>query len=75
MNSYLGPRSQPYIDIAVLNNSTKRSISCLIDTGFSGGLALPEKLRGLLGYKQIGSEVWTLADGSKIERAVYGRIH
>ena len=48
-----------------------REINAVIDTGYSGFLALPAALLTSLGCKLSGSAQLTLADGSEINSDVY----
>lgn len=41
MNMYLDSKNHPHIKINVLLSSWKK-IDCFIDTGFTGGLSLPD---------------------------------
>lgn len=70
MNPYLNPQNQPHLKLEVLLNSWM-TVDCLIDTGFSGGIALPETY--LSNYKQTPAvfQEFELADGSYTTFAVY----
>lgn len=70
MNPYLDPQNNPYLKIEVLLSSWK-TVDCLIDTGFSGGIALPKNF--LVGFKErpLVYQEYELADGSFTTFAVY----
>lgn len=70
MNPYLDPQNHPHLKVKVLLSSWK-PVDCLIDTGFSGGIALPENY--LVGFKErpIVYQEYELADGSFTTFAVY----
>lgn len=63
MNPYLDSQKNPHVKIKVLLTSWT-TIDCLIDTGFSGGLALPDKLKIGLSTKPVMFQRYELADGS-----------
>jgi clan AA aspartic protease len=46
-------------------------LECVIDTGFSGALMLPEKLVSQLNARQVGTEWFTLVGGREIEAAIF----
>ena len=70
MNPYLNPQNQPHLKLEVLLSGWT-TVDCLIDTGFSGGIALPETY--LSGIKQSPAvyQEFELADGSYTTFAVY----
>ena len=63
MNPYLTPEKHPRVKIQVSLSSLKE-IDFLIDTGFSGGISLPESLKP--DKRPIGYQEYELADGSKV---------
>lgn len=70
MNPYLDPQNNPHVKIEV-QLSSWTIVDCLVDTGFSGGIALPESF--LRGFKQepVVYQEYELADGSLTTFAVY----
>jgi clan AA aspartic protease len=50
---------------------TRRKISLIIDTGFSGELCLPLRMIKSLGFQQYGREPFVLADGRIVRANVY----
>lgn len=50
---YLDPQNNPHLKIEVFLSSWI-TVDCLIDTGFSGGIALPESFLPGFGQKPIG---------------------
>ena len=63
MNPYLDQHHNPRLQIQV-KLSTWETLDCLIDTGFSGGIALPQKAQKKLDSKPIAFQEYELADGS-----------
>ncbi len=47
------------------------AIECVIDTGFSGALMLPQKLVAQLDARQVGTEWFTLVGGREIEAGIF----
>lgn len=70
-NPYLTPQNHPRVKIGVLKGSFKKKVDCLIDTGFSGGLALPESYQAQLKLRPLAYQELELADGSWVVFAVY----
>lgn len=68
MNPYLTPERHPRIKIKVLL-SVLTEINFLIDTGFSGGVSLPENLKPK--DKPFGYQEYELADGSRLVFDLY----
>lgn len=62
MNPYLTPQKHPRLK-AKISLSTKEKIDFLIDTGFSGGISLPIKLKPKT--RPISYQEYELADGSR----------
>ncbi len=63
MNPYLDPHHNPRMQIQV-KLETWDKYDCLIDTGFSGGIALPDLSSRKLKQKPIAFQEYELADGS-----------
>ena len=53
----------------VLHDSGK--VPFTIDTGFSGGIAVPSDLLGRMGVKLIDFDVFKLATGIRVELSIY----
>lgn len=70
MTPYLTENSQPRVKLKIVSPSVK-TINCLIDTGFSGGLALSGKFLKYFPNQPIAFQEFELADGSMIDFAVY----
>lgn len=70
MNPYLNQQNSPFVKTEVLLSSWVNT-DCLIDTGFSGGIALPENF--LVNFKKqpIAYQEYELADGSLTTFAIY----
>ncbi|MDP1721848.1 MAG: hypothetical protein Q8L37_01430 [Candidatus Gottesmanbacteria bacterium] len=70
MNPYLGLRNSPRLRLDV-SFSAWIAIDCLIDTGFSGGLVLPESYKSQMKQEPIGYQEYELADGTIVLFTVY----
>lgn len=70
MNPYLDSQNNPRLKIEVLLSSWTTA-DCLIDTGFSGGIALPEHFLAGFSKKPIVYQEYELANGSLTNFAVY----
>lgn len=70
MNPYLDPQNNPHVKVKLLLSSLV-TVDCLIDTGFSGGIALPESFLVSFKQKPVGYREYELADGSFTTFAVY----
>ncbi len=70
MNPYLDPNKQPHLKVSIFLTSWT-NIDCLIDTGFSDGISLPEKY--YKNFKQLptGYVDYELADGRIANFPVY----
>lgn len=65
-------RNSPYVFIEILDLKQKPiKVNCLIDTGFSVGLSLPEKLETKVKKKFALNSYFELANGQTIKEAVY----
>lgn len=47
-----------------------RAIETILDTGYSGFLTLPAETASVFGFKSIGHEQLTMADGSEVLSAI-----
>lgn len=70
MNPYFGLRNSPRLRLDVSFSSWK-AVDCLIDTGFSGGLVLPESYESQIKQGPIGYQEYELADGTIVLFTVY----
>ena len=50
---------------------TKRKISVIIDTGFSGELCLSPSIIRRLGFERVGREAYVLADGQIVRADIH----
>lgn len=71
MRTFLSPQDHPYVRVILPGSEGKAELACLIDTGFAGGISVPEKLKPNFNFPLIGRRTWELADGSQIELKVY----
>ena len=70
MNPYFDSNKNPVINLDVFLSSWK-TITCFIDTGFSGGCALPEVFFKEFSHESIGYQEYELADGSSVTFPIY----
>ncbi len=70
MKTFLSSQNSPFVKLKIKLDKW-REINCLIDTGFSGGLALPKQYEKLFQVKPIVFQKYQLADGSEIEVALF----
>ena len=70
MNPYLDTHRNPRLQIKV-KLKTWKNIDCVIDTGFSGGIALPKLFNKSLVQKPLAYQEYELADGTHKTFAVY----
>lgn len=70
MNPYLDGQNNPHLKLEVFLSSWV-AIDCLIDTGFSGGVALPVSLLSAFKKKPIAYQEYELADGSFTTFGIY----
>lgn len=71
MKTFLDPRGHAYIRLALPSFNKVIELDFLIDTGFSGGLAIPRNVKDKFNFPLISRANWELADGSEIELDVY----
>lgn len=75
MAVYLSSRQHPYARASLPGVDEDVELDCLIDTGFAGGIAIPNDLKDEFNFPSIGRRVWELADGSEIELEILaGRV-
>lgn len=65
MNPYLTPKKQPRVNLNVFLSSWIE-LDFLIDTGFSGGIAIPESFKSYIKQQPLGFQEYELADGSRV---------
>lgn len=63
MNPYLDPQNNTHLKLEIFLSSWV-VVDCLIDSGFSGGVALPKSLLTEMSKKPIAYQEYELADGS-----------
>jgi len=65
MTGYLDDKGDPCIDVEVTNPlGWKKTLKCVIDTGFTGFLSIPILEAFPIGLLLVGTMPVTLADGS-----------
>lgn len=70
MNPYLDGQNNPHLKLEIFLSSWVE-VNCLIDSGFSGGIALPVSLQSAFRQKPIAYQEYELADGSFTTFSVY----
>lgn len=71
MNVYLSNNQSPRVKIDIQIGSIWTPLDCLIDTGFSSGLALKQSLLSQIRDKPVARQEFELADGSLVTFDVY----
>lgn len=66
MNVYLTPQNHARAKIKVKVKKGWQTVDCLIDTGYSSGLALSESLLSRFGLQPVAEQEFELADGSSV---------
>lgn len=70
MTLYLDPHHNPRLKI-LINLTRWEPMDCMIDTGFSGGVALPGSFKKSFNPKPVAYQEYELADGSHKTYALY----
>jgi len=70
MNPYLDSQKNPHLKLKIFLTSWTE-VDCLIDTGFSGGIALSASLLTAFKQKPIAYQEYELADGSFTNFKIY----
>ncbi|MBI3384667.1 hypothetical protein HY030_00555 [Candidatus Gottesmanbacteria bacterium] len=70
MNPYLDEQNNPHIKVEFFAPDRELA-DCLIDTRFSGGLALPERFHSKFKDPPIAYQEYELADGSLTTFSIY----
>lgn len=70
MNPCLDPQNNPHLKLEIFLSSWT-VVDCLIDTGFSGGVALPASLFTDFKQEPIAYQEYELADGSFTTFKIY----
>lgn len=70
MNPYLGKNNHPHVVVEVFIEAWHKA-DCMIDTGFSSGISLPEKMLKDKKIKPVAYQEFELADGSRITLPIY----
>ncbi len=63
---YLSATRHPFVQIDIRFANSLKTIDCMIDTGFSAGIALPEKYFPLIDQQSKWKQSFELADGSLV---------
>jgi len=70
MNIYLDSKNHPHIKIVVLLSSPKQ-VDCFIDTGYTGGLSLPDKYRSLITSGRLSFQDFEIGDGTILTEEMF----
>jgi len=70
MNIYIDSKNHPHIRIDVLLASSKK-VDCFIDTGYTGGLSLPDSFRSLINMDRISFQDFEIGNGSIMTVEMY----
>ncbi len=65
------PRGDALVELRIAGPNGQTTLTCLIDTGFTGALALPERLAERLKLTRLGPMTARLADGSETALETY----
>lgn len=71
MQTFLTPQGHAYVILVLPSIEGEVQLDCLIDTGFSGGLAMPQQFKEKFNFPRISRATWELGDGSQIESEIY----
>ena len=71
VQGHVDDQGQPIVEIQVSGSRGEISLNAVVDTGFSGDVSLPTSIAVQLGLELWGSEVFELADGSRVEGLVF----
>ena len=75
MDVFIGRSKHPFVHVKLPSHSGPVALTCLIDTGFAGGIAIPEILRPRFDFPLITKQQWRLADGTdKVLNVYSGKI-
>lgn len=67
---FLDSKNSPYATIQISLSSWK-TFDCIIDTGFSGGIALPKKYQKEFHAEPLATQEFIIADGNSVFFKVY----
>ncbi|MBI4130704.1 hypothetical protein HY468_05275 [Candidatus Roizmanbacteria bacterium] len=70
-NPYLTAKGHARAYIIIQTSSSRESVDCMIDTGFSSGIALNTRLQNRIPKQLVAAQEFELADGSIILANVY----
>lgn len=68
---YLSSNNHPHAKVKIKFDKTWEDVDCLIDTGFSSGISLPERYLSLIRSPSKWRQSFELADGSEVEFDLY----
>jgi clan AA aspartic protease len=66
VNGRVNDRREAVVEVGVYGSLQQATLSCVIDTGYTGTLVLPQRVAGDLGLTYAGSVRARLADGSLV---------
>ncbi len=71
MSVYLSKNHYPHVKLNLRNDKKTIKVDCLIDTGFSSGIALSQRLQSKLRLAPVARQDFEMADGSIVSFDVY----
>jgi len=71
VNVYLSLNNSPRVKVGLRLSSKQKQTDCLIDTGFSSGLALSQSLLKHTHFPLVAQQEFELADSSRVMFDVY----
>ena len=71
MSVYLSKNHYPYVKLNLGKGKKRIKVDCLIDTGFSSGIALSQDLQNKLKLTPLARQDFEMADGSIVPFDVY----
>ena len=70
-NPYITSKGHARAQISIQTNSSRELFDCMIDTGFSSGVALGSRVQNQIPKQLVATQDFELADGSLIRMDVY----
>ena len=71
MSVYLSENHYPHVKLNLGKGKKEVKVDCLIDTGFSSGIALSQRLQSKLKLASVARQDFEMADGSIVPFDVY----
>lgn len=71
MQTFLSPNGHAFVKVILLGVDEDVELDCMIDTGFSGGIAVPSSLEGEFDFPVFTRLTYQLANGDEMEVDVH----